>query len=180
MEDTTHDQHHNEQQQEETPASEVSLSEDLEGRKDVGRCGGMCVDLTASDTRWAQWLTISLVVGAFSTAKTSSASSSSSSSSASGAPSASGGIDAQGSWSEWIEEKKKEYGSPNDWVDSNPTAKQYQQSANEFFKGIGQWGHEKALAWFPTYYNYEEPTRPAHAQHHQQQREEEASRTDMA
>lgn len=81
-------------------------------------------------------------------------------------------------WSEWIEEKQKEYGTPNDWIDANPTAKQYQHSANEFFKGIGQWGHEKALAWFPTLYNYEEPTRRAPAQ--QEQREEEATKTDLS
>merc|ERR1711879_87716 len=97
----------------------------------------------------------------------SSSPSSSSSSSAVAAP------EKTETWSEWIEQK--EYGTPNDWIDANPTAKQYQQAANEFFKGIGQWGHEKALAWFPTLYNYEEPTRSAPAQ-----REEEATKTDLS
>lgn len=57
-------------------------------------------------------------------------------------------------WTEWFEEKKKEYGTPNEWIDANPTAKQYQHQANEFFKGIGQWGHEMALQYFPGLYDY--------------------------
>ncbi len=102
-------------------------------------------------------------------------SSSSSSSSAVAAP-----AKTTETWSEWIEEKQKEYGTPNDWIDANPTAKQYQNSANEFFKGIGQWGHEKALAWFPSLYNYEEPTRRAPSSIQQEQREEEATKTDLS
>lgn len=60
-----------------------------------------------------------------------------------------------------MEEKKKEYGSPNDWVEANPTAKHYQHQANEFFKGIGQWGYEMTSYYFPGVFHSSSPNQQA-------------------
>jgi len=61
-----------------------------------------------------------------------------------------------------------EYGTPNDWIETSPTAKAYQKSADEFFKGIGNWGYEKGTSWFPSLY-------APSAQQRQQQGQEGAS-----
>jgi len=51
----------------------------------------------------------------------------------------------------WLDWWAKSYGTPNDWIDARPTLKGYQQSANEFFVGLGNWGYETTRAYFPVF-----------------------------
>jgi hypothetical protein len=54
------------------------------------------------------------------------------------------------SWLEWAQKKQKEIGTPNDWLENNETLRNYHAAASGFFKGVGQWGDQKAHEYFPT------------------------------
>lgn len=70
------------------------------------------------------------------------------------------------------------YGTPNDWLDASPTAKSWQKSANEFFKGVGNWGYETGKVWFPDM--YEPGIKGKNAQEKEEQASENAPDEEVA